>query len=257
MTQGHQIDGKAKFEIHHLTVSLDNENTVLDDLSHTIIAGKINALIGPSGCGKSTLLRCLNRLIDSSKGTIKLDDVNLTDLDVLTLRGRVAMVMQSATMFAGSIADNLSFGPCSLGQEINRTRMTELLELVSLDPSLLDKDAQSLSGGQAQRVSIARALANNPEVLLLDEPTSALDPAATRTIEATLTRLRDQLGMTIVLVSHSMEQVARIADTSALMLDGKIIETGTPEHLLSGVHHHWTEQFAKGELSSSKEKQPN
>ncbi len=253
MTQGHEIAGRAKFQIHHLTVSLGKEATVLDDLSHTITEGKINALIGPSGCGKSTLLRCLNRLIDPSKGSITLDGSNISSIDVLTLRARVAMVMQSATMFPGSIADNLAFGPKSLGKEITRTRMLELLELVSLDSSLLDNDAQSLSGGQAQRVSIARALANDPEVLLLDEPTSALDPAATRTVEQTLMRLRDELGMTIVLVSHSMEQVLRIADTSALMLDGKIIETGTPKHLLSGEHHHWTEQFAKGELSSLKE----
>ncbi|WP_347441982.1 phosphate ABC transporter ATP-binding protein [Rubritalea sp.] len=226
------------------------EATVLDHLSHTIIDGKINALIGPSGCGKSTLLRCLNRFIEPTLGTILMDGEHITDIDVLTLRARVAMVMQSATMFDGSIADNLAFGPRSLGQLIDRSRMTELLELVSLDPSLLDKEAKSLSGGQAQRVSIARALANNPEVLLLDEPTSALDPAATRTIEKTLTHLSKTLGMTIVLVSHSMEQVARIADTSALILNGKIIETGTPEHLLSGGHHHWTEQFAKGELNS-------
>ena len=186
-----------------------------------------------------------------------LDGSDIAAMDVLGLRSRVAMVMQSATMFTGSIAENLAFGPRSLAQDIDRSRMLELLELVSLDTSLLDKDAQSLSGGQAQRVSIARALANKPEVLLLDEPTSALDPAATRTIESTLKRLRDELGMTIVLVSHSMEQVERIADTSALMLDGKIIETGTPEHLLSGVHHHWTEQFAKGELSGQKEPKSN
>ena len=257
MTQGHQVEDKATFEICDLTVSLGGGAVVLDGLSHTIVAGKINALIGPSGCGKSTLLRCLNKLIEPTKGSIRLDGVDITDIDVLTLRARVGMVMQSATMFAGSIAENLAFGPSSLGQEIDRPRMKELLELVSLDPSLLDKDAQKLSGGQAQRVSIARSLANKPEVLLLDEPTSALDPAATRTIEATLIRLRDELGMTIVLVSHSMEQVERIADTSALMLDGKIIETGTPEHILTGVHHHWTEQFAKGKLSSQKENQPN
>ena len=186
-----------------------------------------------------------------------LDGSDIAAMDVLGLRSRVAMVMQSATMFTGSIAENLAFGPRSLAQDIDRPRMVELLELVSLDTSLLDKDAQSLSGGQAQRVSIARALANKPEVLLLDEPTSALDPAATRTIESSLKRLRDELAMTIVLVSHSMEQVERIADTSALMLDGKIIEAGTPEHLLSGIHHHWTEQFAKGELSSQKEPQSN
>jgi putative ABC transport system ATP-binding protein len=257
MTPGHQIDGRAKFDIRQLTVSLADGSHILDDLSHTLTEGRINALIGPSGCGKSTLLRCLNRLIEPTKGSITLDGVDIANTDVLTLRARVGMVMQSATMFAGSIADNLAFGPRSLGLEIDRPRIKELLELVSLDPSLLDNDAQNLSGGQAQRVSIARALANKPEVLLLDEPTSALDPAATRTIESTLKRLRDELRMTIVLVSHSMEQVERIADTSALMLDGKIIESGTPEHLLSGVHHHWTEQFAKGELSSQKENQPN
>jgi ABC-type phosphate transport system ATPase subunit len=250
MIEDHHIEGKAKYEIKNLTLNLTNNTSVLDNLSHTIIEGKINALIGPSGCGKSTLLRCLNRLLEPPKSSIFLGGNDITSLPVIPLRTRSAMVMQSPVMFEGSIADNLNFGPNARGEDLSLERLEELLTLVSLDTNMLETDALELSGGQAQRVSIARALANTPEVLLLDEPTSALDPAATRHVESTLKHLRDELGMTIVLVSHSMEQVLRVADTSALMLDGKVIETGTPEHLLSGEHHHWTDTFAKGELSS-------
>lgn len=255
MIEGHHIEGNPKYLIENLTLRLAKGGKVLDQLSHTIVEGKINALIGPSGCGKSTVLRCLNRLIEPTGGSIMLDGVSIPEIDVLELRSRVSMVMQSAVIFEGSIADNLNFGPQARGEKLSKERLEELLTHVSLPTSMLESDALQLSGGQAQRVSIARALANNPEVILLDEPTSALDPAATRQVESTLMRLRDELGMTIVLVSHSMEQVERIADTSALMLDGRIIETGTPEHLLSGEHHHWTDAFAKGELSSSKAEQ--
>jgi putative ABC transport system ATP-binding protein len=122
------------------------------------------------------------------------------------------------------------------------------MQLVGLDPQLLDRAADKLSGGQAQRVSIARVLANEPEVLLLDEPTSSLDPAATRILEETLGQLRDRLGLTIILVSHAMEQVKRIADLSALLVGGSIAEIGTPAHLFSDEHPHLTQLFAQGRM---------
>ena len=248
MTQEKILSGKAKMAVEALTLSLEGQPDVLRQVSLHFIDQKITALIGPSGSGKSTLLRCLNRLWEPAAGTVFLDEEDVTGIDVLSLRRRVGMVMQAAVLFPGTIADNLAYGPALHGETLSRPRMEALLKMVSLERDLLDKPADALSGGQAQRVSIARTLANKPEVLLLDEPTSALDPAATRAVEGTLTNLRDQLGLTVVLVSHSLDQVARVADMSALLVKGEIVEVGTPDHLLSGVHHHFTEEFAEGRL---------
>jgi ABC-type phosphate transport system ATPase subunit len=251
MAQGiHPFEGEHKFEVRDLTVRYSEpERPVLDQLSIDFFDKKINALIGPSGCGKSTLLRCLNRLTEPPRESVLLDGEDITQIPPLALRQRVTMVMQSASMFDGTVGDNINFGPTLRQTPLTKAEIESLLEQVHLDTSIIDKDATELSGGQAQRVSIARSLANKPEVLLLDEPTSALDPAATRKVEQTLQELRDALGLTIILVSHSIEQVQRIADVSALLLDGKVVESGTPEHLLSGAHQHLTESFAKGELA--------
>lgn len=248
MTQ-ESISGKAKISVKGLNLSLEGQPNVLKNISLTFVDGKISALIGPSGSGKSTLLRCLNRLWEPPVGSVFFNDQDITSIDVLALRQRVGMVLQSAILFPGTVEDNVSYGPMLHGKPISRERVKELLEMVSLEGDLIDKGADSLSGGQAQRVSIARTLANEPEVLLLDEPTSALDPSATRSVEETLRRLRDELGLTVILVSHSLDQVGRIADYSTLLVKGEIVESGTPDHLLSGIHHHWTEEFAEGRLS--------
>ncbi|MEM7797874.1 MAG: phosphate ABC transporter ATP-binding protein [Chloroflexota bacterium] len=248
MTQ-ESIRGKAKITVNGLSLSLEGQPKVLKNISVNFVEKKISALIGPSGSGKSTLLRCLNRLWEPPVETVYFDEQDITSLDVLSLRQRVGMVLQSAILFPGSVGDNVNFGPNLHGKPISRERVKELLEMVSLEGDIIDKAADSLSGGQAQRVSIARTLANEPEVLLLDEPTSALDPSATRSVEETLRRLRDELGLTVILVSHSLDQVGRIADFSTLLVKGEIAESGTPDHLLSGIHHHWTEEFAEGRLS--------
>jgi ABC-type phosphate transport system ATPase subunit len=136
---------------------------------------------------------------------------------------------------------------------LSEDRLADLLEMSGLTADIAGKSALELSGGQAQRVALARALANQPEVLLLDEPTSALDPAATRRVEETILHLRDSLGVTVVWVSHAIEQVERTADSLVLLVDGRVVESGHPKHLLSGVHHHLTEDFASGNLASSRE----
>lgn len=241
----------TKFRTHKLTLELAGKQ-ILKDLSVSIPQAKITALIGPSGSGKSSLIRCFNRLWEPPEGSIFLDDRDITTLDVLTLRRKVGMVMQSAVLFEGSIADNVRYGPALRGETLTDARVSELLTMVSLEPDMAPQAADALSGGQAQRVSLARTLANGSEVLLLDEPTSALDPMASRVIEESLMRLRDALGLTIVLVSHSLEQVKRIADYVVLLLEGEVAEQGTAEHLLSGVHAHLTEDFAAGKLMSLK-----
>lgn len=249
----HTSDSVPKFILQDLTMPLTNGDMILHEINLRIPSGQITCLIGPSGSGKSTLLRCLNRLLEPPPATIMLDDVDITTLDVLALRRRVGMLFQTPVMFPGTVADNVAYGPKLHQQNLTPQRLTELLEMVGLDQTMATKSADTLSGGQAQRVCLARALANEPEVLLLDEPTSALDPAATLHVEETIHQLQTNFGLTVVWVSHFIEQVERMADFVALLVDGKVLETGTPAHLLSGEHHHLTEDFSAGKLASQRE----
>lgn len=237
-----------KFSLKNLTLSLSNTSPILKDISLEIAPGRVTTVIGPSGSGKSSLLRCLNRLWEPPVNSVFLEGVDITTMDVLSLRRRVGMLFQTAALFEGTIADNVCYGPRLHGETLSTSRINELMEMASLEPSLLQKPADELSGGQAQRVALARALANNPEVLLLDEPTSALDPAATQRVEETILRLRDTLELTVVWVSHSIEQVKRVADELVLLVEGAIAETGSPDHLLSGPHRHLVDDFAEGKL---------
>lgn len=239
-----------KISVKNLNLRLNNNPAILTNVSLEIPAGQITSLIGPSGSGKSSLLRCLNRLWEPPSGTIFLEGVDVTTLDVLALRRRVGMLFQSAALFEGTVASNVAYGPGLRGERLSPAQIADLLKMAGLEPALASKPANELSGGQAQRVALARALANQPEVLLLDEPTSALDPAATRRVEETILHLRDTLGLTVVWVSHAIEQVERTADHLVLLVKGSIVESGTPAHLLSGVHHHLTEEFAKGQLNA-------
>lgn len=237
-----------KITVKNLNLSLGNDAPILHNVSLEITKGKVTSLIGPSGSGKSTLLRCFNRLWEPPQDSIFLEGEDITTLDVLSLRRRVGMLFQSAALFEGTIGDNLAYGARLCGQSLSEKRINELLEMAGLEKTIAQKPADQLSGGQAQRVALARTLANEPEVLLLDEPTSALDPAATRHVEETILRLREQLGLTVVWVSHSIEQVGRTADQVVLLVKGEVLETGAPDHLLSGAHHHLTDDFAKGKL---------
>ncbi len=237
-----------KIVVQNLNLSLRNDRPILHDISFEIAAGKITSLIGPSGSGKSTLLRCLNRLWEPPPDTIFLAGTDITTMDVLALRRRVGMLFQTAALFQGTVASNIAYGPALRGQTLSAERTVQLMEMAGLEADLVQHPADALSGGQAQRVALARALANEPELLLLDEPTSALDPAATARVEETILRLKDSLGLTVVWVSHAIEQVERTANEVILLVEGAIAETGTPAHLLSGAHHHLTEDFAAGKL---------
>ncbi len=205
---------------------------VLHDVSFSVAAGEILVIIGPSGGGKSTLLRCLNRLEEAGPGQIFLQDQDITAIPVTELRCRVGMIFQKTAPFNGSIAENLCYGPSLRGIALSRERQVELLELASLPVDLLDKNALELSGGQEQRLAIARALANEPQLLLLDEPTSALDPIVTRNVEESLLRLRDQLGLTLVWVSHAIEQARRVADRVLLLDEGRVLRVDSASAML-------------------------
>jgi ABC-type methionine transport system ATPase subunit len=206
--------------------------------------GEITAVVGPSGAGKSTLLRAINRLIEPSSGEIYLDSEPTSGLDPLELRRRVGMVFQIPALFGDSVEEAVLYGARLAGTDANPGR---LLGMVGLDASLAERDPQALSVGQQQRVSVARALALEPEVLLLDEPTSALDEAARRRIEDLVRDLNSRLGLTMVFVSHDLSQVERVSDRVVVLSDGKSAGEWSREDFFSGPGER-ARQFISGRL---------
>jgi phosphate transport system ATP-binding protein len=225
----------------------------LHGISLEVHSNRITALIGPSGCGKSTFLRTLNRINDTVKtarweGEIHLDNQSIRELDVTSLRRRVGMVFQRPNPFPKSIFDNIAYGPRvngfkgPLADVVEKSlRRAALWEEVK---DKLHKSAYALSGGQQQRLCIARALAVDPEVLLLDEPCSALDPIATAKIEDLLISIRDQC--TIVIVTHNMQQAARVADSTGFFLMGKLIEFDKTDVIFKNPAKKETEDYITG-----------
>jgi putative ABC transport system ATP-binding protein len=204
---------------------------LVDDVSVQVRCGEILAVVGPSGSGKSSFLRLLNRLDEPTSGTVFLDGVDYRQIAPGELRRRVGMVTQRAFLFPGSVCDNLSFGPRQRGAELPQDLAQELLARVGL-AGYLARDVAHLSGGEAQRISIARALANAPTVLLLDEPTSALDEAAKSGVESLLHDIIRERALTCVMVTHDTAQAARLA-TSVLTLEhGSVIKAGTVNEVL-------------------------
>ncbi len=191
---------------------------ILKGVDASMPQAQITTVTGASGAGKSTLLRSINRLIEPTEGEVYLDGAPTGAMDPLKLRRRVGMVFQLPALFAETVEDDILYGPRLLGKQADALR---LLKLVGLDDSMRERDPQSLSVGQQQRVSIARSLALDPEVLLMDEPTSALDEAARRHVEQLILDLNRRLGLTIILVSHDLSQVERVADRVILLLDGR------------------------------------
>jgi putative ABC transport system ATP-binding protein len=225
-----------------------NQQPVLNGAHMAIGAGEIVCLLGPSGGGKSSLLRCINRLTEPPAGTVYLADNDVTTIDVLSLRRQVGMVFQQVSLFPGTVAENVAFGATLDKRSISSADIRRLLTLADLPADIAKQDSQSLSGGEAQRVAIARALATEPSALLLDEPTSALDPAATRHVEETMLKLRHELGLTLLWVTHLPEQAQRIADRIYLLVDGLVVDEGEPAHLFRPDSDHLAAAFAAGEL---------
>jgi putative ABC transport system ATP-binding protein len=201
------------FELRSVTLARAGR-TVLQGVSAQIPFGA-SAVAGPSGCGKSTLLRLLNRLADPDAGAVRYRERDVCDYDALALRREVCLVPQLPALLEGSVTDNLHFAARLCGRSADPGR---LLELVGLDRSFAERDAAQLSVGEQQRVMLARALVLEPRVLLLDEPTSALDDDARDAVESTLRDLRGRLDLSLVIVTHDLEQGRRVAD-SMLVLD--------------------------------------
>ena len=227
-----------------------NGRAILTNTTLQVAPGEIICLMGPSGSGKSSLLRCLNRLTEPPPDTVFYNGQDIHSLDVLTLRRQVGMVFQKPALFPGTVADNILYGPSLQEKIISPPNIEELLALSDLPSDYAQRDVAELSGGEAQRVSLARALANRPDTVLLDEPTSALDPAAQRHIEAAILRLRTTLGLTVLWVTHNVEEAKLVADRIYLLLNGRIADEGTPEHVFRKGSEHLTAVFAAGQLEN-------
>ncbi len=207
------------------------DKVLINDISVQVQRGEVLAVVGPSGAGKSSFLRLLNRLDEPTSGTVLLDGRDYNEITPRELRRRVGMVMQSAYLFPGTVTDNLRFGPSQRGKDVAASEIDSLLEHVGLE-GFADRDVLYLSGGEAQRVSLARTLANQPEVLLLDEPTSALDARAEREIEALLARILNEQHLTALMVTHDTAQAARIGNRAILIQSGRLICDGTVPEVL-------------------------
>lgn len=233
------------------------DNEAVKKVSLNIPSGFVTAIIGPSGCGKSTFLRAINRMNDliprcSTSGDLVFDgqDVYGSKIDVTVLRRRVGMVFQKPNPFPKSIFDNVAYGPRLHGVR-NRAMLQETVETSLKQAALwnevkdrLDKNALGLSGGQQQRLCLARALAVDPEILLMDEPTSALDPRATAKIEDLIGELRGKY--TITIVTHNMQQAARVSDLTVFLYEGLLIEYGPTGRLFTNPKEKQTEDYITG-----------
>jgi phosphate transport system ATP-binding protein len=250
---------KPKLVVRDLSIYYGDFEAI-HEVGIDVPAHQITAIIGPSGCGKSTFLRAFNRMNDlipsaHVKGRVLLDDGDLYSIDVVELRKRVGMVFQRPNPFPKSVFDNVAFGPRAHGLH-DRAQLAEVVERSLRSAALwdevkedLDKSALSLSGGQQQRLCIARALAVEPEVILMDEPASALDPLATLRIEELMQSLK--ASYTIVIVTHNMQQAARASDYTAFfnMLDsraGYLVEYGPTRRIFTNPHQKSTEDYITG-----------
>lgn len=236
------------------------EKQALFNVNLNIAANKVTSLIGPSGCGKSTFLRCLNRMNDTIDicrvtGMITLDQEDIYDpsVDVVELRARVGMVFQKPNPFPKSIFENVAYGPRIHGLAKDKTDLEEIvttsLKKAGLFEEVKDRINQpgtGLSGGQQQRLCIARAIAVQPDVILMDEPCSALDPIATATIEALIDELREKY--TIVIVTHSMQQAARVSQNTAFFHLGELVEFGETEQIFTAPADERTQNYITGRI---------
>jgi phosphate transport system ATP-binding protein len=265
----YQFEGETHVSVEHLDVHYGDDHAIRD-ISMDIPAESVTALIGPSGCGKSTFLRCLNRMNDRIRaarvdGSVEVDGVEIYQdgVDLVELRKRVGMVFQQPNPFPKSIRDNVSYGPRKHGDirtglidrllgrdesDAERELVETALERAALYEEVedrLDDNALGLSGGQQQRLCIARALATDPEVLLMDEPASALDPIATSKIEDLIDALSEEY--TVVIVTHNMQQAARISDQTAVFLTGgQLVEYDDTEKIFENPESQRVEDYISG-----------
>lgn len=229
--------------IHHVIKKDNHGLPILKGISAKVFDGELITIIGPSGSGKSTFLSLFNRMSDPDSGTLTFKGIPYMEMDVLQLRRKVGMVFQLPTMLSGTVRDNLLVGPGLFRDMLSDTDINDLLEQVSLPKSIKEQDARSLSGGQKQRVSLARTLANKPEVLLLDEVTASLDPISTEEIEKLIQELNQLHKKTILWVSHNLKQAKKVGQFTWVMIDGEIVEQGKSNDVFEHPSSSLTQEF--------------
>ncbi|MDB4907129.1 MAG: hypothetical protein JWO05_1913 [Gemmatimonadetes bacterium] len=232
------------FELHDVRQERGGV-AVLHDISLDIPAQQLVSLIGPSGAGKSSLIRLLNRLDDPASGTITYDGKALAGYDVRELRRQVGFVFQSPAMFAGTVAENLRIAATLAGRTATDATLTASLDAAELDASFLTREARRLSGGEQQRVSIARALTSEPRVLLLDEPTSALDPEVAERFMHTVSRLNRERGLSIVMVTHRLAEARAFSDYTVMLEAGRVVESGASAGLFASPREPRTREYVR------------
>ena len=213
--------------IHFQQVSFSvNNKTILKSITGSFPKGKITTLVGPSGAGKTTLLKMCNGLLSPTEGSILIDDQSITTYEPTTLRKHVGIALQAAPMIKGTVFDNLALPLVLQGKKLSQHDAIQYLLDVGLDASFLSRDSNELSGGQRQKVSIARTLINQSSILLLDEITSALDRQSSQDIEALIVTLNKKYDVTIIWITHNLQQALTIGHYTWVMMDGELIETG-------------------------------
>jgi osmoprotectant transport system ATP-binding protein len=222
----------------------------ISDFSLRIEDGALCALIGPSGCGKSTVLRMVNAMVLADTGKVEINGEDIRRLDPVELRRRIGYVIQSVGLFPHwTVAENIAAVPRLLGWSAQKRseRIDQIVDLLHIDPSLLPRYPHQLSGGQQQRIGVARALAADPEIVLMDEPFAALDPVSRATLQDELRSLHAQSGKTIAFVTHDMDEALRIATHMVVMDQGHVVQTGTPTEILTKPANPFVREFLGGE----------
>jgi osmoprotectant transport system ATP-binding protein len=235
-------------EVSAVTKSFDG-HVVVDALDLSVEEGAFCVLVGPSGCGKSTLLRLINGLIAPDKGSIRVRGTDIARLDRQLLRRGIGYVIQSIGLFPHwTIGDNIATVPRLLGWTKDRiaARIEELVALMQLDPTLVGSYPHQLSGGQQQRIGVARALAADPDIVLMDEPFGALDPLIRQTLQQQLREIQRQSGKTIVFVTHDMDEALRLGTEIAVMNKGRIVQAGKPVDLLRAPANDFVQNLVGG-----------
>ncbi|WP_242221699.1 ABC transporter ATP-binding protein [Bacillus cereus group sp. BfR-BA-01380] len=231
----------------HVSKTFDDKTKAVNSLQLEIRKGEFFVLIGPSGCGKTTTMKMINRLIETTEGSIFIDGKNIRDYNIHELRWDIGYVLQQIALFPHmTIAENIAVVPemRKWSKEKIQKRVDELLEMVGLDPDIYrGRMPDELSGGQKQRVGVVRALAANPKIVLMDEPFSALDPLSREQLQRDLVDLQKKIQKTIVFVTHDMQEALALGDRICIMKDGKVVQLDTPEVIIQNPANKFVEEF--------------
>lgn len=233
-------------EFKHVSKVYNDDTTAVDDISFTVNKGEFVVLIGTSGSGKTTTMRMVNRMVDSTEGEILIDGKNIMDEDPVKLRRKIGYVIQQTGLMPHmTVYENIVMVPKLLKWDKEKMRETaeRLLDKVDMGPEFLDRYPQELSGGQQQRIGVIRALAADQDIILMDEPFGALDPITRDALQELVKHLQEEMGRTVVFVTHDMDEALKLADKIAIMSEGKIIQYDTPENILAKPANSFVESF--------------